>query len=286
MKNDIARFWALVTLAFLLVPGMSLSGQTQYSSSPTDTLSYWQAGSAIFNANKYLTVVHWGKMTAQLYSLNAGSIKVTAASLEFDVVNKKGGTKHLQVNVKDLTTVSATCGGQSCGLIPAVAVQDMEGVQYFLWFGWSTDGKPCQLAENDAECMHAADWFAAALNSLHAFAISHPAGLDDFHKQAAAWRALATKLPIPEKVNVQRLMAEDAIKENKPYEALNYYELGIQLYPTWPEGNFNAALIAAELKYYADAIEHMQAYLELIPDASDAQAAREKIMIWQVKAKQ
>jgi len=30
----------------------------------------------------------------------------------------------------------------------------------------------------------------------------------------------------------------------------------------------------------------MQAYLELIPDASDAQAAREKIMIWQVKAKQ
>jgi len=35
-------------------------------------------------------------------------------------------------------------------------------------------------------------------------------------------------------------------------------------------------LIAAELKYFADAIEHMQAYLELVPNAADAQAAQEK----------
>jgi hypothetical protein len=62
--------------------------------------------------------------------------------------------------------------------------------------------------------------------------------------------------------------------------------LGSFGYPTWPEGNFNAALIAGELGFYADAIEHMQAYLELVPSAADAEAARDKIVIWQVKAKQ
>jgi hypothetical protein len=30
----------------------------------------------------------------------------------------------------------------------------------------------------------------------------------------------------------------------------------------------------------------MQAYLELVPNAADAQAARDKILIWQVKSKQ
>ncbi len=32
-------------------------------------------------------------------------------------------------------------------------------------------------------------------------------------------------------------------------------------------------------------IEHMQASVELAPDAPDAQTARDKISIWQVKAK-
>jgi hypothetical protein len=30
----------------------------------------------------------------------------------------------------------------------------------------------------------------------------------------------------------------------------------------------------------------MQAYLELVPEAADAQAARDKILIWQTKAKE
>jgi regulator of sirC expression with transglutaminase-like and TPR domain len=110
--------------------------------------------------------------------------------------------------------------------------------------------------------------------------------LRTFTQRAAAWRALATKPPIPEDVRVQRLLAENAIKENNPGEALNHYENGIELYPTWPEGNFNAALIAGDLGYFDAAIEHMQAYLDLVPEAPDAQAARDKILIWQTKAKE
>jgi len=82
------------------------------------------------------------------------------------------------------------------------------------------------------------------------------------------------------------LLAEDAVKQNKPGEALNHYETGLELYPTWPQGRFNAALVAAELGFYTEAIEHMQAYLELVPDAQDAQSARDQIVIWQYKTKE
>ena len=133
--------------------------------------------------------------------------------------------------------------------------------------------------------MQAAESSAAAFNALRAFAKDTDAPLRTFPQRAAAWRALAAKPPIPEEVRVQRLMAEEAVKADKPAEALDDYENGIELYPTWPEGNFNAALIAGDLGYYADAIEHMRAYLELVPDAADAQAAHDKITIWQVKAK-
>jgi regulator of sirC expression with transglutaminase-like and TPR domain len=121
---------------------------------------------------------------------------------------------------------------------------------------------------------------------LRAFARDANAPLRTFTQRAATWRAMATKPPIPEEVRAQRLVAEDSFKANKPDEALAHYENGVLLYPTWPEGNFNAALIAGDLGYYAAAIEHMQAYLELVPEAPDAQAARDKILIWQTKAKE
>ena len=80
------------------------------------------------------------------------------------------------------------------------------------------------------------------------------------------------------------MLAEDAVKAKNPEEALAHYELGLEAYPTWPQGYFNAALIAAELGYFQQAVEHMQAYLELLPDAPDAQAARDQIAIWREKA--
>lgn len=126
--------------------------------------------------------------------------------------------------------------------------------------------------------------FADGFNVLRAFARDPDAPLRTFTQRAAAWRALATKPPIPEEVRVQRMMAEEAFKSNKPDEALHYYETGVQFYPTWPEGNFNAALISGDLGYFDAAIEHMQAYLELVPDAADAQAARDKMLVWKAKA--
>jgi regulator of sirC expression with transglutaminase-like and TPR domain len=121
---------------------------------------------------------------------------------------------------------------------------------------------------------------------LPAFAIDNGSNGKDFHQQSAAWRALPSKPPIPEAARVQRLLAEDAVKQKQPEEALNRYEEGLNTCPTWPQGHFNAALIAASLGFYDEAVENMQAYLELMPDASDVQSARDQIAIWQYKAKQ
>ena len=85
---------------------------------------------------------------------------------------------------------------------------------------------------------------------------------------------------------ILRLAAEDAIKRQKPDEALNDYELGIEADPTWAQGWFNAALLAGELGFFADAADHMQSYLELVPNAADAQAAHDQLTIWQHKAGQ
>jgi predicted TPR repeat methyltransferase len=55
------------------------------------------------------------------------------------------------------------------------------------------------------------------------------------------------------------------------------------IFPTWPEGQFNLAFLCGETGDYGCAVEHMQDYLELVPDAPDAQAAKDKLIIWKDK---
>jgi len=292
MKSIPRTFILLAGLSLALMPADKVTAQSLYSSSPTDILSLWQARHAVTNASKYIIVEPLSEKTE--YSIHPGSIKITAVGMEFDAdyrKGRKGGTKHLQINVKDLEKVSATCEDHSyCELRPAVgtvAIQDADAVPFELWFGWGGQGEsPCAGAENKGECIQSAYWFAAALNGLHDTAISHPAGSGDFHQQAAAWRALTTKPPLAEGARILRLAAEDAIKRQKPDEALNDFELGVQADPTWAQGWFNAALLAGELGFYADAADHMQNYLELLPDAPDAKSARDQIDLWKYKADQ
>src|SRR5208282_3068401 len=54
--------------------------------------------------------------------------------------------------------------------------------------------------------------------------------------------------------------------------------------PLWPEAQYNLAMIDKELGNYSDATYHMRCYLELVPNAKDAEAARDNIIIWEEKA--
>jgi len=110
--------------------------------------------------------------------------------------------------------------------------------------------------------------------------------LADFQQKAAAWRALNPKPPVSDEVTKKRLLAEDAVEQKNIDAAAGYYRAGVTLDPTWAPGWFNAALINAELKNYADAAFDMKHYLILVPDAPDAAAAKEKVLLWEAKAEQ
>jgi len=42
--------------------------------------------------------------------------------------------------------------------------------------------------------------------------------------------------------------------------------------------------VAGELGRYDDAVDDMQNYLELVPDAKDAQTARDQMEMWKIRA--
>lgn len=219
--------------------------------------------------------------------IDEASMHVSETSIEFDGADadsKNGGKHHYRIPLTSIGSVSVQCDSVGCTLSDVAGkllrTSTADGNLYF----HDNIKEPGQRATCSSRCHKIALDFATALNSLHALALGQ-ASPTDLHQQAMAWRQLATKPPLPEEVRVQRLLAEDAVKNKKPEEALSFYETGLDLYPTWPQGRFNAALIAAELGFYEDAVEHMQAYLELVPDAADAQAARDQVAIWQYKAK-
>jgi tetratricopeptide (TPR) repeat protein len=140
---------------------------------------------------------------------------------------------------------------------------------------------------DQAEDAHA---FAEALNIL----ISDSRGggennarsqFEMFARRAYEWRHLDVKPPLPEEARRKKLLAEDSVQAKEFERALAYYQDGLDLFPLWPEGQFNTALLCGETEDYACAIQHMRFYLELVPDAPDAQAARDKIIIWEEKSK-
>ena len=83
-----------------------------------------------------------------------------------------------------------------------------------------------------------------------------------------------------------RVLAEDAFNNKEFGKAADYYEQGLEIEPLWPEGQFSAALLYGELEDYENAALHMKRYLELVPNAKDAREAREKVYLWEGKAKE
>jgi tetratricopeptide (TPR) repeat protein len=110
--------------------------------------------------------------------------------------------------------------------------------------------------------------------------------LDDFSKLAQTHHASSEKPTLTEE---QRKYIVQANATNK---AMNY-EKAIELYTTvakinptsYPEGYYNMALIAAQMKNYEYAIFNMKKYLIISPDASDARAAQDKIYEWELSIK-
>lgn len=128
--------------------------------------------------------------------------------------------------------------------------------------------------------------FLDGVRTMKYYASSRPL-VDDaapfaaFQRRAREWRALSVKLPLPDQAQQFRVLAEDALRNKEFQKAADYYEQGLAITPLWPQGQFNAAVLDGELGTFSQAVLHMKRYLELSPDAADAQSAREQMFIWQ-----
>ncbi len=205
------------------------------------------------------------------------SFKFAFDSFEFNAkYSNYKGFQHYQVDLATLPRVFPKRGFGGVYRLKDEAGNDLPKPLDHLW--WHPH---YQHAQENAELV------AKALNRLRYMAGDHGIMAPrNFSQAVTLWRTLPQKPPIPEAVREQRLLAETAFKEEKLADALYHYEKGVEIDPVWPEGRFNAALIAAELQLYDEAVQQMRAYLELAPDAPDAQSARDQIVIWQDKFKQ
>ncbi len=104
-----------------------------------------------------------------------------------------------------------------------------------------------------------------------------------FLQQANAWRALMVKPAMPEDAYVHKVLAENAYKEKDLPKAMAEYRAALNLFPTWPDGQNNLAVLCGESGDYECALKHMQNYLMLVPNAPDARAAQDHIIIWRDK---
>ncbi|MGB7202716.1 MAG: tetratricopeptide repeat protein [Pyrinomonadaceae bacterium] len=133
--------------------------------------------------------------------------------------------------------------------------------------------------------------FSDALNRLTYEANQNTTAVDNdllsFATSTRLWREKSESRPVaPDGWDRHRILAEQGIKDKDFVAALVNYEAGLETYPLWAQGWFNAALLYAELGEFESAANRMKHYLLLVPDAPDAKAAREKTIIWEDKAKQ
>jgi tetratricopeptide (TPR) repeat protein len=101
-----------------------------------------------------------------------------------------------------------------------------------------------------------------------------------FQGQAQTWREATAKPAMPESAREHQVLAEYAFKEKNTDKAIAEYMGALAIFPTWPEGQYNLATLAGEKHLYQTAVFHMKEYLALVPDSSDAQAARDAIIVW------
>lgn len=103
----------------------------------------------------------------------------------------------------------------------------------------------------------------------------------DFEVIAAKYRALKVKPPVSEEERKYIVQANAQTQMKNYKQAVELYEKAVEVDPTNPMVYNNGALLLAIIGQYDGAINSMKKYLMLVPDASDARAAQDKIYEWE-----
>jgi hypothetical protein len=208
-------------------------------------------------------------------------------SFDYDFVflNKRS-TRHAALVLRDLDYVNCVSESQDGDRFFVIFAQSQKKDVVRAWFTALQSESLDVLAWKDAGD---ARRFADALNWLIYQAHqpgSDAAELSEFTARLQGWHEKPDRKPqLSEALERDRILAEEAVNNKEFVKALERYEDGIAVYPVWAEGWFNAALLYASLDEYGYAANRMRHYVLLMPEAADAKAAREKIIIWDDKAK-
>lgn len=182
----------------------------------------------------------------------------------------------------------------SCGSNSGIALARISSVQGRCWQDYTREKRECLPAAYSMTSIGAhsdlkhEEKFAAGLNYLAVAArqqaqAQRDADFSKFLVQAKVWREASPKPAMPDAAHEHQVLAEYAFKERDTDKSMQEYQSALDIFPTWPEGQFNLATLASEQKYYETAMLHMKEYLELVPDSPDAQAAKDSIIIWKDK---
>lgn len=147
------------------------------------------------------------------------------------------------------------------------------------------EGHQCTLKigrHNFAVCNPA---FADALFYMQRkFCIKYSAEeLEAFKSKASQYLQLEQKPVITEKQRKLFVQGNTMLEAKNPRKAIDLYIKAYKIDQlAYPEGYYNLALVAGIMKNYPYAILCMKKYLLLLPDAEDAQEARDKIYSWEI----
>lgn len=157
------------------------------------------------------------------------------------------------------------------------------------WVFLFVNGKPLESLFWENKERRYATLFLDAVHTLQHDLLSSPdadeSAFAAFSADANLWREAKVKPTMSDVALTYKAVAEDAFRRKNFPAALHAYEQGLEKFPMWPQGHYNAAVLAAEGEDYESAAQHMHRYLVLVPEAPDAAAAKEKFLLWQFKAK-
>ena len=96
------------------------------------------------------------------------------------------------------------------------------------------------------------------------------------------YREMEVKPTVTEEQRKYIIQANSFTNDKLYEQAIEVYKKALAIDPVaYPAAYYNMALLLAEKKDFGEAIKNMKKYLLLVPDASDARAAQDKIYEWE-----
>jgi hypothetical protein len=209
---------------------------------------------------------------------------VTIDKVENNIVFAHLGNNPIPINLEMTTSANLVTPAQSIGVSTGVEwyefpkIKDSPGHIY--WHSTFSNE-----AYRDQRRFQAALIFLARTTQEEIEA-KMAGALEEFKPKAAAWRQLAAKPEMPEEAHRHQVLAENAFQAKDVGKAISEYEAALHVFPYWPEGHYNLAMLGSEIggrPGYDIAVYNMKLYLELMPDAPDARVAKDSIIIWEDK---